>query len=99
MAALWTGIRLHLLKDWEMMLQKDFGARSKRVVTFLIPAVLRDIISFLSHSPRPQLLAQQGHLIPPSNPRKTAVQNGFILQHALLVRTGGIRLLEASWGL
>lgn len=39
MAALWTGIRAHLLKDREMILQEDLGARSRRVVTFLIPAV------------------------------------------------------------
>lgn len=76
------------------MLQKDFGARSKRVVINT-----GQTISFFSQSPRPQLLAQQGHLIPPSNPRKTEVRNGFILQHVLLVRAVGIRLPEASWDL
>lgn len=36
--ALWTGMRVHLLKDGEMILQECFSARSKRVVTFVIPA-------------------------------------------------------------
>lgn len=40
MAALWTGIRVYVLKDREMILQEDFGARSKRVLTFLIPTML-----------------------------------------------------------
>lgn len=38
--ALWKGMRMHLLKDEEMTLQEGFSARSKRVVTFMIPAVL-----------------------------------------------------------
>lgn len=37
--ALWTGMRMHLLKDGEMILQ-GFSVRSKKVVTFVIPAVL-----------------------------------------------------------
>lgn len=103
--ALWTGVRVHLLKDGEMILQESFSARSKRVVTFLTPAVLwgkielfifftnkQDRIkentgpttTFFSSPPKAQILAQQGDLITPSNPRRNGVKNGFVSKHVLV---------------
>lgn len=103
--ALWTGMRVYLLKDGEMILQECFSARSKRVVTFVIPAALwgkkelftfftnkQDCIkeitgpttTFLSSPPRPQILAQQGDLITPSNPRRNEVRNVFVSKRVLV---------------